>query len=301
MGSRRLQFETKRKWAGFAFVLPWLIGFLVLFLQPLLSTLYYSFKNFSIKDSGGYEILNNAHGFLQHYKAAFTGDPDFIRYFSDSIVRLIYQVPVIVVFSLFIAIILNQKFRGRIIMRSIFFLPVIITSGVIIDIIRGSLGSIALGGNSETGNLFSSAQLWNMMTASGVPETIANFISTAISNIVDTVWCSGIQILIFLSALLSIPSTYYEVASVEGATAWETFWKVTFPRVVPYMLVNIIYTVVDNFSSYTNKVMYYISVVQYKNLDYSYGSALYWIYFISVMVILGVIYFIINRKADYEV
>lgn len=301
MKQKRLSLTAKKGISGYLFILPWFLGFLIFFLQPLIQTFGYSVTNMTIKSTGGYVLKKLSGGIFSNYIAAFTGDAKFPIYLWGAVQNLLYQVPVIVVFSLFIAIILNQKFRGRTLMRAIFFLPVIITSGIIISITKGNLNGIAMGGNADSGNLFSSVGMYNMLTGMGTPAQFATYVSTIINNIMDTVWMSGVQILLFTAAILSIPSVYYEVASVEGATSWEAFWKVTFPLVLPYIMVNTIYTIIDSFASYSNDVMNYIITVLYKQLSYSYGSALSWIYFLVVMLLIGLVYLLMSRRSHYSV
>lgn len=283
------------------FILPWLLGLLAFFLQPLFRTLQYSLTNFVIGKEGGYELQPLARGLLSNYLDAFVKDADFLRLFSESVQRMLYQVPVIVLFSLFIALVLAQKFRGRILMRGIFFLPVIITTGLIVSIIRTSLFEVARGGSSSTGNIYSSAMLATLLYQSGLPQQLITILTTIINNIVDLVWQSGIQVLIFLAGVLSIPRSYYECASIEGATGWEAFWKVTLPIVSPHILVNLIYTTIDSFTNYNNSVMQYVLRVVYRQIRFSYGSALYWLYFLAIVIFVLVMYWIANRRVHYDV
>lgn len=301
MNGKKRSFERKKGIAGFLFTLPWILGCLFFFLQPLCTTLIFSFREMKILQGGGYQLLKLDEGPFAHYIRAFTRDPDFLRYIAEAAQKLLYEVPIIVVFSLFIAIVLTQNFRGRLVMRAIFFLPVIVTSGVIISVIKSNLGVVALGGKPDAGNLFSGVMLYNLMLESGVPWQFAQYICAMISNIVDTVWRGGVQILIFMSVFLSIPQTYYQVAAVEGATGWESFWKITLPMAMPYIMVNAIYTIIDSFSTYTNNLMNYIMSVSYKEVSFSYGCALSWLYFITVMIFIGVVFFFISRRAHYDV
>ena len=298
---RTLSIERKKRLFGFVFLIPWLIGLAVFFIQPLLQTVRFSFAEMYITpDTGGYYLTTPDGGFFGQYIRAFTKDADFVRYLTESLQKLLYEVPVIVVFALVIAMILNQKFRGRTFMRAVFFLPVIITSGIIVVTMKDSLNGVAIGGSTQAANIFSSEGLYQLLLSSDVPDSVATFISSAINNVVDTVWRAGVQILLYMSALLSIPRSYYEVAEVEGSTAWESFWKITFPLILPMIMVNVIYTIVDSFSSYDNSVMRHITMVTTRELNISYGSALYWIYFLVVFVILGAAYLIFSRSSHYE-
>ena len=180
----------------------------------------------------------------------------------------------------------------------IFFLPVLVTAGVLSSIIKTSLTTVVVGSDSAT-NIFSSALLMQQLLDIGLPEGLVNTLSGMIANVSDLVWGSGIQILVFLMGLLTIPQSYYEVAQVEGATGWEAFWKVTFPAVSPYILVNLVYSAVDHFIGYDNAVMKYITENAYTNFKYSYAAAMSWIYFAAILLCLAVLVFITSRFIRY--
>ena len=281
-------YKTRRSIAGWLFVAPWVIGALVFFIQPLIQTIIFSVSIVS----PDLETRPIPTGMFQNYIDAFTKDPNFLWYFKDEIGVMLYAVPLIIVFSMFIANILTKKFFGRIFMRAIFFLPVIITTGIIIDLIRTSLTSVSMGDNAG-GNLFNNQMLIDFLLNSGFPQGVVNTIASLISNIIDLVWKSGVQILVFMAGILSVPVTYYEVASVEGATGWESFWKITFPLIIPHAMINLIYTMVDLLSSYDNGLMRYIINGFYKSLDFANASALSWIYFLVVMAFIGLALFLI--------
>jgi len=211
-----------------------------------------------------------------------------------------YQLPIIVIFALFIAIILNQKFRGNTFMRAMFFLPVIIATGLITTILKTSLTEVARGDASGTSNLFDSVVLIQFLKDTGLSQGIIDAISNAVNNIVDLVWQSGVQILIFIAGLLGIPESHYEVAQIEGASGWSTFWKITFPMIIPYILVNMVYTTIDIFTGYSNKTMQYIVDVGYDSFRFSYSSAIAWIYFLVVMLIIGILFFTISKYTYSE-
>jgi len=279
------------------FVSPWIIGIIVFFLYPLITTIRYSFSD--VKFAEGGLFVGPLEIFFANYIKPFVEDADFLRLFTETIQKMVLLAPCIVFFSLFVAIILNQKFIGRTFMRAMFFLPFILATGIVTSIIKQSLSEIARGGDS-TSNLFNPALLTNLLLQSDVPQSVVNFLSTLISNIMDLVWQSGLQVIIFLVGLLAIPSVYYEVAAVEGSTSWESFWKITFPMISPYILVSLIYTVIDLFTSYDNTVMKYIVDTGYKNFQLSYMSSLFWIYFITVMLFVGIVYLLFGRKIHYN-
>lgn len=300
MKAHRLSLAGQRARVGYVFLIPWSLGALLFFIDPLLKTIQYSFTDFQMNGTGGFVLTPLEDGLFAHYRYAFTADPDFLQYFAGSLRDMAYQVPVILVFSLFISIVLNQRFRGRGFMRAMFFLPVIITTGLITVILKTDLTEVARGGSSAESNLFNSAMLAELLRDSGLSDGLVNAVSGAVNNIVDLVWQSGIQILIFMTGLLSISPSHYEVASIEGASAWDAFWKITFPMILPYLLVNAVYTIIDNFTSYANKTMRYIVDVGYKSVRFSYSAAIAWIYFLSVMLILGLLFGIFSRFTTSE-
>ena len=294
---RKLTLENKKSLTGLFFTSPWIIGIIIFFVYPLISTIRYSFNSVSFSENG--LVIEPLARWYENFTKAFAEDPDFLQLFTASLQKIVLLSPCIVFFSLFIAIMLNQKFIGRTFMRSMFFLPFILATGLVTTIIKQDLTSIARGGDSSS-NLFNPALLMNFLIESDVPQEIVSLLSTLISNTMDLVWQSGLQVIIFLVGLLAIPEVYYEVAKVEGSTSWETFWKITFPLISPFLLVSLIYTIIDLLTAYDNALMQYIVDTGYKNFNLSYMSALFWMYFIAVMVIVGIVYFICGRKIHYD-
>lgn len=288
--------ERRRRRTAYLFLSPWLIGFTLFFLRPLVETIRYSFGHLQVRDTGGMELLPLEGGPFANFVEAFTKDPNFVRLFTEGLRNLALQVPAIVIFSAFIALLLNQEFIGRTFMRGMFFLPVIITTGMISSIIRDSLNNVAQGSMDSQTNIFQSTAMTAMLTENGLPDGVTQVITSLINNSVDVVWQSGIQILIFLSGMLAIPAVYYEVASVEGATKWEAFWRITFPLIRPYILVNIIYSMIDIFSSYDNEAMQYMVDMVYQQMQFSLGSAMSWVYFLTVMLIIGVVTLLLRDR-----
>lgn len=285
---KQLSSRCKRKVAGVMFVTPWLIGIILFFLQSIINLFRYSFSNFKFTQNGGYILQSLKNGIFENYVEAFTKDALYPQKLLESLKDILYKVPVILVFSIFVAIILNQSFKGRTLMRGIFFIPVLISSGVVASVIKTSLTSTVIGTDTSN-NIFSAALLMQTMEEMGLPDQLVTQVGKIVSNVTDLVWGSSVQIIIFLMGLLTIPKTYYEVANVEGATAWEAFWKVTFPAVSPYIMVNIVYTSIDQFTNYDNSVMKYIMDIAFKDFKYSYSSALMWIYFVIIIIIIAII------------
>jgi len=292
---------ANRARTGFLFILPFIIGFIFFMLQPLYVSMQMSLSRYVINT--GEMTWNN----FYNYNYAFNTDPDYNRMLVDEISRMAINVIATLVMSFVIAVILNQKFKGRIICRIIFFLPVILSSGVLpgIETSSSSLNLInsmsqAMGDSSGV-NI--SAALEDLLSVSGVASQVFDVIFQMIDAIYDIVMASGIQIIVFLSGLQSISPSLYEAADVEGCSAWESFWKITFPMVSPLLLVNCIYTIIDFFMKNNNQVMEHINNI-YMNgvrMDLGIAAAESWIYFGVAIVFIAISAFIISRAVkSYE-
>ncbi len=238
---------------GYLFILPWLIGFIFFYIRSILLTTQFSFSRLSVETVGGYTL---DHVGLQNYVYAFREHGTFKQILTSSIFNMVLDVPLIIFFSLFMAILLNREFKGRTLVRAIFFLPVIMNSSAIATALRLSeqfvAGGISAGSSqmstetvSSTVNVSYYIDLFGQLA---LPNRVLDYIVAAVSRINSIITASGVQIVIFLAALQSIPSSMYEVAKIEGATAYETFWKVTFPMVMPHIITNVVYTVIDKFA-----------------------------------------------------
>ncbi|MFD1134405.1 carbohydrate ABC transporter permease [Paenibacillus urinalis] len=299
MFKRKITLTQKRSLVGFSFILPWLFGFVFLFAVPLIQSINFSFNELKVVQ-GGYEL--NFIG-LQNFKEALFVNANFNRILTESVGTMAWTVPMILFFSLFSAVLLNQKFRGRVIARAIFFLPVLLASGAISA--AETAGLISLTGSSEIaqelGKMqsgFNTLSLITMLENAGLPIWIIDYIVDAVTRIYEIIRSSGVQILIFLAALQSVPSTMYEVARMEGATAYESFWKITFPMVSPLILTNIIYTIIDSFSNST--VTQTIYETAFRTQDFGLSAAMSWLYTLVVSLILVVIGITVSRKVFYH-
>ena len=234
------------------------------------------------------------------YARAFLSDMYYVRYLFSQLGSMAYNVPIIIAFSLLMAVIINGRFRGRTFVRSVFFLPVIAGSGIILSIMQGDAMSNSILSGTRSSMLFQTTGLKTILLDMGLGVEIVNFFMSIISEIFVLTWKSGLQILMFLAGLQTVSSSLYESARIEGATRWEIFWKITFPMISPMLVLNITYTIIDSFTDFSNQVMQYIYSFA-KMLDFSYSSVLAVIYFVIVMVVVGIVYAIINRFAVYTV
>lgn len=296
---KRISITKRRGLAGWAFILPWFVGLCVFFFQPLLSVLRYSFADFTFDEVSGYKLLPLADGLFSNYRDALTADAEFPQRLASTMTDLLYQTPIIVFFSLFVALLLDQKFRGRDTLRAIFFLPVIVTSGVMATIIKGDITLVDMASSNTAVDLFDASVFTQLMQDYGLPEKIVTAVSAVIADIAGLIWRSGVQILLFMSALLAVPATYHEVAKVEGATAWETFWLVTFPTVSPFVLANTVYTIIDTFTTSENRVIAYITEFSTKDFNYSYASAMSFLYFLLILAVLAAVFLAMRKLVFY--
>lgn len=295
----RLSYQRRKSLYGYCFISLWLIGTLLFFLIPLGKSIAYSFSKVSIKPG---RIDMDWVG-LDNYSYAINKDPQYTDLLEETLIETLWKTPLILIFSLFIAVVLNQKFRGRALARAVFFLPVIIATGPVYEIISGDIKSTGNTGAAQFSTMFRTDLVGDLMRDIGfygMSERMTSFITTVADNVFGIVWSSGIQILLFLAALQNIPPSAREAAQIEGATAWEYFWKITFPCVSPFILANLIFTVIDSFTNPMNRVMRRIMVFQTEEMNYGLSSAMTWLYFGIVLIAIGAAAAIINRFIYYE-
>ena len=296
----KLSYEKKKGLYGYGFIALWIIGTIYFFIYPLIVSFIYSLHDTKVTE-GGMELNNRG---FHNYVNAFRQDQDYSKALVETLSSTALKTPLILVFSIFIAVILNQKFRGRTFARAVFFLPVIIATGPVIDIINGNMstGGYA-GGSDQFSTMFETNlvdQLLNFLGIYNISDTLTQTLNTLTSDIFNLVWNSGIQILLFLSALQGIPFSAKEAAQMEGATAWEYFWKITIPYISPQILTSLVYTIVDSFVDPGNQVME-IVLNKAKSWNHGYSAAMAWAYFLIIAVVLAIVVAIINKFVYYEV
>ena len=281
--------QQRRARTGYLFILPFIIGFVLFMVKPMIQSLMMSFNNVKIIPGQGFQLTWMG---IDNYRNAFSVDPYFNQYLLNEIGRMGINTIATLVLSFVIAVILNQNFKGRTLARAIFFLPVILSSGVLPGIEKQNEFYNMMAGVAESvegaAGVSISAQLQQLLSVSGVASGVFD-------AIYDIVMASGIQIIVFLTGLQAISPSLYEAADVEGCTAWESFWKITFPMVSPLLLVNCIYTIVDFFMKNDNRVMERISTVMYSDFNFGVSSAMSWIYFGVALVFILISSFIISR------
>ena len=286
--------------------MPFVLGIVLIYLPILGNSLWYSFNSMKVQAGGGFALTFVG---LKNYSDAIFSDPSYLQILVASIKQLIFDIPAIVIFALFMAIVLNQKMVGRAVFRAIFFIPVIISTGLIdsIDQSNTLLNYMSEGG-IETGNtnqssaaeIINTVDVTTFLGSMEVGTELVHYVVDVVNNIFNIVNRSGVQMLVFLSGLQSISPAIYESCTMEGATAWETFWKITFPMISPMILVNAIYTIIDSFTSESNSVMRYISSVYDQAEGRVLSSAMSWIYFLVVMLIIAAVAGIMSMYVFYQ-
>ena len=297
-----LTLTGKRAVVGLLFISPWIIGFLAFYVRRFIMTIQFGLSEGTITPGvGGYSLRFVA---LENFVYEFTKHPQFSQTLVTSLQDILIDVPLIVFFSLFMALLLNKKFPGRTLVRAIFFIPVIMNSDAIVSAIEMARSAM-MGGVSSTSAAIaeSSSSGVNMeyylslFKELALPDSLLDYVVGAIGRISDIISASGVQIVIFIAALQSIPSSLYEVAKIEGATGYETFWKVTFPMVLPHIITNIVYTVVDSFTNSQIVDMAYETA--YKEQMWGLSSAMSLTTTVLVCVILGVVCGLIQKRTFY--
>ena len=291
----RITVENRKKIGGYFFTLPFTLGFLFLFLYPFLQTVMFSFNKLNLGREGySLEFVG-----IANYKYALLEDTEFVETLVETVLSMLAELPVILAFSLFAAIILNQNFKGRTLARVIFFLPVIYGAGVVLKMEQTDYVT-ELMRHSDTLFMFSGDALRNLLTQMRViPDWMVNYVMNAVENIPTIIRSSGIQILVFLAGLQSISPEVYEAAKVEGATAWESFWLITFPMISPLIITNTVYTIVDSLTSATNPLVDQIKNATFSGRGYGASTAMSTIYFLVIAILLGIVFKLINKYVVY--
>ena len=295
----RLSYRQRKSLYGYGFLSLWLVGTIVFFIIPVIKSFIYSFKNVDPQVGG----LSGEWVGIKNYVQVFSKDPYYRQYLFQVLSETLVSTPLILIFSLFAAVLLNQKFKGRAFVRAIFFLPVIVASGPVYAVITGGLSKSGAGSAEQFSTLFKTDMVTDILEFTGIyglSDSLTSLIQSTIDSIFSLIWRSGIQILIFLAALQNIPPSAKEAALMEGATSWEYFWKITFPYVTPMIAANLIFTVIDSFTDSGNVVMTRVIAMQ-DEWKYGMASAMVWSYFAVVMAAVGLILLLIRKKIYYEV
>jgi oligogalacturonide transport system permease protein len=285
---RSLSLRAREALHGYGFILIWIVGFALFTFLPLIETFQYSLNQVTVTARG---ISLNFIQWQNYTRALFT-DPNFVELLISYVIETLVSVPIVLIFSLIISLLLNLDFKGKGIFRTIFFLPVVITSGPIIRELT------AQGATSAPGiaNVPAVAEFLLQL-----PRSLRNPVEYLLSSFILILWFSGVQILIYLSSLQKVSSSIYEAAAIDGASSWEMFWKITLPSLSGATLVNAIYTVIALSHFSENKVIQYVYAQTYNvQGGIGYASAMAFIYFAVMVLLLGLIFFVLTRGSNKE-
>lgn len=275
-------------------LIPFAVGFILFFLRPLILSFKYSLNDMNLS---GLEVIYKFKGFGNYYKALFV-NTDFRSKLLSSLYELALNVPLILFFSLFAATLLSKEFPGRDFARVMLFLPVIISTGVLLQLESTDYllnqGAMALASSAESSDSSATYSttlgLRELLLSLNMPDKVTGYMSSIIGSFYTVLTSSGVQITLMIAAWQSIPPSLYEASAIEGATAWEDFWKITIPMISPYIFVCTIYTVVDSFTRSNNALVQYIrEVAGGSQMDYGLSSAMSWLYFLMISLCLGLI------------
>ncbi len=298
----KMSLAKKRAIVGLLFISPWLIGFFLFYLRSLLMTINFSMSTSEIiKGGGGYKLTFVG---LENFSYAFTKHGTFSEVFTTSMLDMLIDVPLIIFFSVFMALLLNKKFKGRTVIRAIFFLPVILNSEAIQSAIALSSQMMNSGISSVNEEIMSTTSsgvnidyYMELFKTLAMPDSILDYVIGAVERLSGIITASGVQIVIFIAALQSVPSSLYEVAKIEGATGYETFWKITLPMIMPLIITNTVYTVVDKFAQSQVVQLSYDTI--FSDINYGLGSAMSLVSTLAVCFVLVIVVGYISKRTFY--
>lgn len=291
MNLKKKSIEKRNSRNGFLFTVPWLIGVALFFLKPMFQSIAFAFSDVKITTSGfGLDFLG-----FGNFKYALYESPEYLNNLLDSLSEFAYQIPIILILSFIIAVVLNGKFRGRTVFRSLYFIPVILANSVVMTFLGGSETIEELGAVTQSTYLDGLIDFEKLFSQMGIPTEATGIIFGYIDEIFDLVWQSGVQIVLFISGLQSIPEQLYEVSKVEGASKWEEFWYITVPMLGNTIVLVVIYTVIEFCVSTENKVVSQAYTMLLGQQIYGKSSAMLWLFFVIVAAIMAAIYMFFDR------
>ncbi len=296
MKNKRPSLEAKRVKVGYLFTLPFIIGAAVAIVYPIIVSVIYSFADITANASG-YNIKFVG---LGNYNNIFNIDPTFKRILLNTLKSTALNVPVVIIFSFFLASVLNTEFKGRGMARTVLFLPMILNSNLVKSILSGDavMGSVTEKSSADTAQI--SGAFEGFLSKLDIGTGVTDLLVSSVDNITNILAMSVIPIIIMLAGLQSVSKSVYEASYVEGATKWEVFWKISLPIVSPMILVSVIYCIIDSFTSVDNAVIEKVKAVSFTDLEFGLGSAMAWSYLLIVLAIVALVYLSVNRFVSYS-
>ena len=297
--NKKSSLMRRQQRAGWLFVLPFVLGFLAFFLKPMIISFWYTFNDVSMGANG---LQSKWVGFA-NYRYLLVEDSSFLTNLWTVTLSMIKQVLICTTLSLFIAVVLVQNFRGRTVYRAIFFLPIIMTSGVVYSMVSTVVGSAGLSG-SINAYVNSNFSLTSLMIQGGVSANVVRVLAGIVDDIFAMVTNCGVPILLYISGLQKIPQSAYEAARIEGAGGWDIFWKITIPKIAPIIFLNVVYSIVDASTAYGtsaggNVMLTAIQRMGFdKTMKFGMSSAMAWLYFLVIALFLALAWLLLGRRAS---
>lgn len=298
--------DRRKARAGWMFVLPFIVGFVLIYLPMVYDSIKLSFMEMNIVPGGGFELEYVG---LANYSKALFEDPNYVQTLISGLKQLIFDIPAILIFSLFMAVMLNQKMVGRAAFRAIFFIPVVLSTGImesidsqniLSDYMESTSGIDDGSGQSTATEIVTALDVERLFAGMKIGTELTQYVSSMVNNIFNIVNRSGVQMLIFLAALQSISPAIYESCRIDGATSWETFWKITLPMISPMILVNGVYTVIDAFTTDSNVVMSFVASTYTATDGQTLSSAMAWMYFLIIILMVALIAAVFSAFVFYQ-
>ena len=279
---RGVSFQRRGVLTCLLFVSPWLVGAAVFFLYPLFYSLRLSFG--VIENPATQKVVFAG---FENFRVAFMEDARFFPMLLSIAKDTLINTPLIVVFALFIATLLSKDIRGKGLFRSVFFLPVILGTGFVMQQLLG---------------VQMNADAVEVARGILLPEKVVRFLNPGVTQVILeflsrvtlVLWKSGVQIIIFLAGLQAIPRSFYEAARVDEATEWECFWFISLPMMAPTLLLGAVYTIVAGFLDTSNEMLGYIHELGFQWSQFEYASAVSWLYFLFVILVLAALFLLLN-------
>ncbi len=296
INSKKSRLESRRGRWGYVFTFPFIIGAVLGVIYPVVLSLVYSFGEL-IPQEIGYKI--NFVG-IENYKTLFTVDPDFTRQLVETLQNTILKVPVAIIFSFFLACVLNAEFPGRGLARTVLFLPMIISSKLVKTLLNQDIVSSEMSNKGAEEAVALSDKFAEFLMSMNVGDGLADFLTSSVNDIQNLLYMSVIPTIIILAGLQSVSRSIYEASYVEGATSWEVLWKISLPMVSPLLLVSLIYCVIDSFTGVGNSIISRVGYECFTAFNFGIGSAVAWSYLIVVLLIVAVVFLIANRFVSYD-
>lgn len=286
---KKRKFKIGKTAEAYVFLIPFLLGATIFLVYPLFTTVKLSFGELS--GGSSFDLhWREFSSFFDNYTKALLVDTTFVPVLLDEVKTMVIRTPLIMAFSLILAICISRKIKLRGFFRFSFFLPFLLGTGNVLQ---------------QMLNVGVDAQVLSLESVTIIPPYILSYLGDNVvevvnmffSNVVLVLWNSGVQILLFMSGIQSIPLSLYESASVDGATEWEKFWKITLPMLVPIILLNLVYTITESFTSTTNAMLTYIKMRAFSsNSDFEFASAASLLYMLVVLAFIGIAFLILGRN-----